>query len=162
MLACFRLSLSLPALLLGGCIDHSAWTVADTWFTSQLSGHPEYPWNNVTWEQLPRDYFQEVACAHEAEAEKLLENVTVLEISPEQFALFAGKAISVPAGRRPFLVRGVYLNESGAFRISIRADLLLVDHGCMGRHAVPMKRRCLVVLLERAPKQAFVTCVMVE
>jgi hypothetical protein len=162
MRARLRLLLILTALPLCGCVDHNAWTVVDTWFTSQLSCHPEYPWINIPWKELPRELFQAVVLAREEEAENLLENVTFLEISSEQLFLFTGNAISAPAGRRPFLVRGVYLNEYGAFRMSISGDLLLVHHGCMGRQAVPMKRRCLVVLLERPPRQAYVTCDMVE
>ena len=71
-----------------------------------------------------------------------------------------------PGGKASFLIRSVYLNsETGGFRVRASAgtgDAVIVDHGSLGRHPVPMKRQALVVPLARKPDNVFVSYKMAE
>jgi hypothetical protein len=154
-------ALILSIFLLAGCEDHSAWTIPDVWYTSQQTKISGASWPDKSY-KLSDDLYCEVVDVYENEAEKLLEKVSSVEISMEQFSRYVATKPPIPAGRKPFLVRGVYLNVSGSFFIFFKDDMLFVNHGCMGRHAVPMKRQCLVVLLEKAPRQVYISCDMVE
>jgi len=64
---------------------------------------------------------------------------------------------------KPYLVRGVYLNRiTGRFLVYLLGDQVRVHHGSMGSRAVPMKRQALVVQLEAAPKEIYVTLSIVQ
>jgi hypothetical protein len=105
----------------------------------------------------------EVVAAHELEAEGLLQTVSSREISNEEAIRLLGSTVDVPPGTKPHLIRAVYLNKgTGAFVIYSRGDDLFVKHGSLGHHAVPMKRQCLVVFLDRSPKRLYVSCSMAE
>jgi len=75
----------------------------------------------------------------------------------------AAKTRSLKGKLKPYLVRGVYLNEgTGAFYVYFRDTTLWVAHCCLGKHAVPMKRRPLIVFLEHAPTKVYVSVGMAE
>lgn len=75
----------------------------------------------------------------------------------------ATKARGLKRKLRPYLVRGLYLNEgTGAFSVYFRDTTLWVVHGSLGKHAVPMKRRPLVVFLEHVPTKVYVSVRMAE
>ncbi len=95
--------------------------------------------------------------------ERLLDGTPCLEISAEKAGYFLCKEYNAPPGTKPFLVRAVFLNRgTGAFSAYFTADSLKVEHGSLGKSAVPMKRQALVVSLERLPKEVFVDCDMCE
>jgi len=96
-------------------------------------------------------------------AEQLLLDVGCREISAEDAAAFVGKPITPVPGTGFYLARGVYLNRgTGSFSIAIKGERLWVDHGCLGRTPVPMKRQALVLQLPRLPSEVYVTCGMAE
>ena len=75
----------------------------------------------------------------------------------------AARARGLNGKLKPYLVRGLYLYEgTGAFSVYFRDTTLWVAHGSLGKHAVPMKRRPLVVFLEHAPTKVYVSVWMAE
>jgi hypothetical protein len=80
-----------------------------------------------------------------------------------KFRQSAAKARGLKGKLKPYLVRGLYLNEgTGAFSVCFRDTTLWVAHGSLGSHAVPMKRRPLVVFLEHAPTKVYVSVSITE
>lgn len=154
----------LTFLLLAGCVDPRAASSVDPWYTPVHPGGSELSDAlGAKWTLLDEGALGEVAPSREAEAEGMLKDVPCLEISKDEAARFLGKMPGVPAGRTPHLVRAVYLNRgTGTFRVYLKDDELLVEHGSLGHHAVSMKRQCLVVFLAQTPKRVFVSCHMAE
>jgi hypothetical protein len=75
----------------------------------------------------------------------------------------AAKARALKGKVKPYLVRALYLNEgTGQFSASFKDSTLSVFHGSLGHHAVPMKRRPLVIFLEKAPTRVYVSVSMAE
>jgi hypothetical protein len=74
----------------------------------------------------------------------------------------AAKARSLKGKVRPYLVRGLVLNEGGRFSVSLNGSTLWILYGCMGRSAVPMRQRPLIVFLEREPETVYVGVSMAE
>ncbi len=123
--------------------------------------HPESL--RTKWKRLDENRFQAIEASRELEAEQMLADVSCRELTGEEAGRFLGKAFEASPGGKSYLVRGVYLNRgNGNFSIYAKDDDLFVDHGSLGHHAVPMKRQCLVIFLEQAPKRVFVTCHMAE
>jgi hypothetical protein len=64
---------------------------------------------------------------------------------------------------KPYLVRALVLNEgTGAFSVYQNISSICVFHGSLGKSAVPMQRRPIVVFLPRQPKKVYVTVSMAE
>jgi hypothetical protein len=143
--------------LLLGCRDERAWTSADSWYNPPLS--EIYPLSG--WQTLDYTQVYEVAAAQQPAAEKLLENAAILELTPQQAADLTGQPLADPPAAKPYLVRGVYLNQGG-FSVYLKNRQLLVSHNSLGRGPVPMKRQALVLQLNQLPQQVFVTCSMAE
>jgi len=94
-------------------------------------------------------------------AEEQLRDVTCVEISADRAAELTGHAM--PPGSSLFLVRAVYLNRgTGKFMAVPVGSELLVEHGSLGRSAIPMKRQVLVVRLSQKPETVYVSCSMDE
>jgi hypothetical protein len=75
----------------------------------------------------------------------------------------AAQARSLKGKTKPYLVRGLVLSEgTGSFSACLKDPTLWVYHGCLGRHAVPMKRQPVVVFLEQEPKTVYVDVSMAE
>lgn len=159
---CFFLSgalVSAGAVLYGCASNHRAWTTQDSWYNA---APPETP-PRREWEQLDRARIHEVLESKELQAEVLLQDVSVVELSAEQAAEFIGEALPDQPGTQPYLARGVYLNRgTGSFSVYILENQLLVHHASLGRRAVPMKRQALVLQLEQKPQDVFLTCSMAE
>jgi hypothetical protein len=135
-----------------------AWTTKDSWYADLPENVPS--WN---WPSLDRARIHEVIESKEVEAEELLQDVSIVQLSSEEAAEFIGEALPEVPGTKPHLTRGVYLNRAtGAFSVSTQEDQLRVHHDSLGRRAVPMKRQALVLQLERKPTEVFVTCSMAE
>jgi hypothetical protein len=77
--------------------------------------------------------------------------------------LLGGSMESPPEGAKLFLVRAVYYNPgTGGFSAYMENGKLLVQHHCLGKKSVPMKRTALVMALPEAPKEVYVGCGMDE
>jgi hypothetical protein len=75
----------------------------------------------------------------------------------------AANARSLKGKLKPYLVRALYLNEgTGHFYASVKDSTLSVYHGSLGHQAVPMKRRPLVIFLEKEPTKVLVSVSMAE
>ena len=153
------LSLFLVGLL--GCAQtqtHRAWSSADSWF------HPPDDWLRFRQAQgLPATDVVEVLPDRLLAAEEQLRDVACVAVSSERAADLTGQKIEAGAGTTLFLVRAVYLNRAtGSFSVIPVSRELLVEHGSLGRSAVPMKRQALVVRLPRNPEVVYVSCEMDE
>jgi hypothetical protein len=153
------LSLFLVGLL--GCAQtqtHHAWSSADSWF------HPPNEWSRFRQAQnLPATDVVEVLPDRLVAAEEQLRDIACVAVSSERAADLTGQKIEAGAGTTLFLVRAVYLNHAtGRFSVVPVGRDLLVEHGSLGRSAVPMKRQALVVRLPRKPEVVYVTCEMDE
>jgi len=66
------------------------------------------------------------------------------------------KAEEMLGKTKPYLVRAVVLWEgTGGFDAYWKDSSLWVHHGCLGREAAPMKRRPLVIFLEKKPASVY-------
>ncbi len=155
------LILSLAVMALLGCSpsrSHQAWSSADSWY------RPPSEWTRFRLAQgLPDADIVEVARDKLAAAEEQLRDVACVEISPNRASELTGRSITPQAASSIFLVRAVYLNRgTGKFMVIPVGTELLVEHGSLGRSAVPMQRQALVVRLPRQPEAVFVSCSMDE
>jgi hypothetical protein len=99
----------------------------------------------------------------EAVAEELLEDVSIVELTSQEAAELIGKELPEVPDTQPYLTRGVYLARgTGSFSVYIVDDQLVVSHGSLGSGGYPMGRQALVLQLERAPTEVFVTCWMAK
>lgn len=75
----------------------------------------------------------------------------------------ADKARSLKGKLEPYLVRGLFLNErTGRFSAFFKGSTLWIRHDCLGKSAVPMTRRPVIVFLDRAPTEVYVSVGMDE
>jgi hypothetical protein len=146
----------LGGILIGCSSQRRAWTTEDSWYNPPSSGTPVW-----TWPHLDRERLHEVVETKEAEAEQLLDDVAVVELTSDEASEFIGEVLPEVPGTKPYLTRGLYLGR-GSFSVHVFEDQLAVTHGSLGRRALPMKRQALVLQLERAPAEVFVTCSMAE
>lgn len=155
-------SLLLLLGLLASCSSQggrAAWTEEDEWYTGSPQGEEPY-WS---WPKVDSSQIHEVVESQHPEAEALLQDVSILELAPEQATRFIDKPLPDVPGTKPYLVRGLYLNRgTGRFMVYTSGDQLAVHHGSLGKRAVPMKRQALVLQLEQGPKEVFVFCSMAE
>ena len=154
-------SLGLAVFGMLGCIQpqtHEAWSSADSWF------HPPSDWSRFRQAQsLSSSDIAEVAPEQIAAAEEQLRDHAYVEIAADRAAELTGKPMPLGADSRLFLVRAVYLNRgTGKFMVVPVGSELLVEHGSLGRSAVPMKRQPLVVRLLQKPETVYVSCSMDE
>jgi hypothetical protein len=114
-------------------------------------------------QRLDRERIHEVIESKEAEAEALLEDVPILELTVEEAAEFIGQPLPEVPGTKPYLTRGVYLAKgTGSFSVTVFEDQLMVVHGSLGSGGYPMNRQALVLQLEEAPSEVFVECWMAK
>jgi hypothetical protein len=149
LLACIALSGTLVS-----CIPRRAWTTEDSWYNPPSQGALVGQGQG-----LDRARIHEVVESRQAEAEELLEDVSVVELTHERAAEFISQELPEAAGAKPYLIRGVYLARgTGSFSVTIYEDQLVVHHGSLGSGGYRMGRQALVLQLERAPAEVFVTC----
>jgi hypothetical protein len=111
---------------------------------------------SVWHDPLPDSLWAVIADSGETEAEALLANTAAVPLTNAQLAKFVPGRI---AKGIPFLVRGVSATWSAVgfeVKTSSRGDLWV---GCarLSRRKVPIQRRPVVVWLEEAPTQVYVT-----
>lgn len=134
-------------------------TSGDPWYTGLPSEGSLY-W---TWSELDRARVHEVIESRQTDAEVLLQDVSILEISDQQATEFIDTALPDVPGTKRYLARGLYLNRgTGRFTIYIAEDQLVVHHGSLEATSRPMKRQALVLQLEQKPAEVFVYCSMAK
>jgi hypothetical protein len=132
-----------------------AWTAEDPWYQPP----PDQYW---TWPKLDPGRIHEVAESLRPEAEAMLEQAPIVEVTAAQATRLLGGELSGVPGTQPYLVRGLRLDPRGHFRVYVAEDALVVSHSTLGHVARPMLRQPLIVQLEARPAQIFVYCKMAE
>lgn len=144
---------------IGACAQaRRAWTTEDDWY------HP-LPAGTLLaeWDPLDHDRVHEVIPERLPEAQELLQDLVIAELSPEQAASLIGATLCDAPGTKPYLVRGLLLNQAtGSFAVYVLQDQIAVTHRSLGSSAAPMTRQPLVLQLEREPAQVHVTVSMAK
>ena len=93
----------------------------------------------------------------QAEAQTLLEDVPLIELTDEQAVQFVGSALPDLPGAAPYLVLGLYHTPgTGKHVVYVSEEGLVVHHGSLGRSAPPVTRQALVLQLEGRPAHVYV------
>jgi hypothetical protein len=96
-----------------------------------------------------------------ADAEALLEDAAIVPLTSEDASELAGELLPEARGTAPFLVRGLCLQRTtGRFTVYLDGQSLVVHHGSLGSGSGLMERQPLVLQLDRAPIEVYVTCSM--
>jgi hypothetical protein len=165
--ALWSLLFSLLVLSAAGCMSthrHNAWLrdqPVDSWYhVPQSFGEiPHVKGGNL----IADDKIFEVTGARELEAEKMLESNALVELSAEAAQQMVGETFHSLEGCTPYLARGLFLSKgTGRWQIYELGDKLEVSHMCLGKHARPIRRQAVVLLLKTKPAEVFVTCEMAE
>lgn len=102
--------------------------------------------------------FQAVLPEHQKAAQDMLTNIEYLRLTGEQTRRLLGTSLPQDASGHPYLIRGVYLFESGRFNVYQEEGVIVVNHGNMGwGTAWRVKRRVLVVWLASPPTKVIST-----
>lgn len=121
---------------------------------------------DLSQDKLLRDAASEAkaeAEASEKRAQALSEDADVFRREATAQRAAAKEAEDLLGKLKPYLVRAVVLWEgTGAFSAYWKDSSLWIHHGCLGRSAAPMKRRPLVVLLEKKPISVYNSVSMAE
>lgn len=136
--------------------ERKAWTVKDTWYNAPME-NGLVPWD---WKE---NKIYEVKPELQNEAQSLLNEKQITQITLDQVNYFSGKELKNIAAYDFYLIRGVFLNEgTGYFSVYSKEKQVWVYHGSLGHSPVPMKRKALIVVLDEMPDIIFVTCMMDE
>lgn len=136
---------------------NGVWTTEDSWYNAL----PRNSMDEAA--QIDRSLMHEVPASIFPEAEKMLKDVSVVELTDTEAAHFAGASFIPQQGTKPYLIRAIYLNlGTGGYELFVGKDGVLVKQGCLGRHALPMKRSTLVVQLKSKPKNVYHALHMAE
>ena len=96
-------------------------------------------------------------------AEAILKSSPILELTTKQASRLADRPITPPRGRKPFLVRALYLNaHNGRYDVYESQSRLWVVHTSLGARSYPMRHSALVVILDGRPANVYVTASMGE
>lgn len=137
---------------------------------------PEFPWRYLPsaiatdswyrphpgpapseWETIDTGLY-EVIPEQQSYAQDLLRERPALELSPHELTQLVGREVPPVLDRKPILVRGLALGESGHFAVRVTGTTLIVDHDTLAWLPRWMKRKALVVYLRNLPEEVFVTC----
>ena len=136
-----------------GYLSNGAWSSVDSWYRQ--------PRSTTAFVAIARDRVLPVVEALQPEAQRELEKVAAQALSAAEAERLVGGPL--PAEGQCVLLRSVVLNEgTGAWDVSAAGESVLVNHGCLGRKPVPMKRKAIVAVLAAVPSFVFVTCDMAE
>ena len=128
------------------------------------------PWYRVPedasyrqWPELRGGRIHEVAESELDDAVAQLEQVSIVELTKQEAEELLGKTLPESPGTTPYLVRALFLNTgTGRFLIYMSGDQIAVFHGSLGGGERAMGRQPLVLQLEEAPAEVYVTARMVE
>jgi hypothetical protein len=149
----------LLCVLLSSCSLLSSSLGRDSWYTAP----PEEAQYAGEWVLLEDERVHEVIQARLPDAEALLEDMPIVEITELQAEEFVGQTLPPVMGAQPYLVRGLCgVRATGGFRVSVLEDQLRVHHGSLGADPARMSRQPLVLQLESSPVQVYVTCSMAK
>ena len=134
-----------------------SWTETDSWYT------PPPEWGYENWPLLDSSFVHLVVHSMEADAERVLSDTPVAELTQNEAERYLAKSVTLEDGQSLYLVRGIYLDPYGRFIVSTNEEgWVSVFHGSLGKRPLPMKRQTLVLQLKEAPTRVFVTCHMAE
>lgn len=103
-------------------------------------------------ESLSVNSFAEVRVTRIMTAVDRLKNVGAILLTEEMALHYIGSIFKMEAGRKPYLVRGLFANYTGEHTLSIHGDTLVIRHGSLGSRFESMF--CpLVVNLSAEPKK---------
>lgn len=123
------------------------------------SWHHPNPERDCEWPEsatLKDSEYSEVRVTALHTAISRLENTPFIELDPDVVNHYAPASFRVPQGKRAFLVRSLYSNETGGYSLYYWKGKLSVAHFSLGSSFHP-KPLPLVVLLNSAPVELFVT-----
>ena len=125
----------------------------DAWYRAPPTDGDLY-W---TWRALDEAWLHEVVEDQQEEAQALLADAALVELTAEQAAEFVGQPLPDAPGTRPYLVRALYRTpETGRFEAFVQGERLVVYHGSLGSGSSPLQRRALVLQLEQEPSEVYV------
>ena len=81
---------------------------------------------------------------------------SVKELTSEDARFLTGSYYKAVAGKKAYLVRGLFANETGRHFLSLYGDSLIVSHGSLG-HSFTPNFSPIVVHLDHAPKEVYVS-----
>lgn len=130
--------------------------ILDSWYQDPPKDNPLLYGQG---QEIPNSHIYKVVMSKQVEAEKLLQDVSILELSEKQASDFIGKPLPEVPNTKPYLVRGLLYedNETGKFTVLVNGNEMRVYFGCLGERT-PIKRQALVIQLEQMPLIVFVTC----
>jgi hypothetical protein len=136
--------------------DGTIYTSKDSWYSP---APPSYGYNSLT---VSENHFHALDSVHAPKAMSMLESKPIIPLSQKE-AADLGVVLGGNTSLKPYLVRALYLNKgTGGYFLSASADTLFVSHGSLGKHAVPMKRDCLIVELPIEPHVLYISVMMAE
>ena len=146
---------ALGAFLLMMCRDHRVWNARDSWYAPPPGSIDLWTWPEIT----SRERIIEVQSDCVLEAERMLAEVCLVEITLRKARELTHSHIVLPRGCNPYLVRGVALEGgTGQFSIQHKDRSLVVKYGTLGHGPLPMKKQPLLLLLDQKPDVVYCTC----
>jgi hypothetical protein len=134
-------------------VDSSTFSSVDSWYAPRPIDADFTP--------LAKECYAVVTEPLQPEAQAALTEVPAKRVSADDAARFAGGPL--PDGKVYVILRAVVLNEeTGAFYLGVRGRAVHIQHGCLGRHAVPMRRKAIIAVLPEMPDAVYVDCSMLE
>jgi hypothetical protein len=114
--------------------------------------------DSPVWQNVEPERVHLVHAEHESEAEALLETAGIIELDAAQAEHFIGAPLPRIAGAHPYLIRAVaFTPVGGKFILRRDGGRLWVAHGMWSHTHLPAHHRALVVLLDNAPTELFVS-----
>ncbi len=118
-------------------------------------------WDPAGWKAISSSQFFLVANEHQVKCQSLLSKKPFIPLTLKQAALYRGRPLKSSTGKRPYLVRGIYIHLWGltgnrGFIVSKHGTKVWVDQVSMGQ-AAKTNRSCLVIFLDFMPTDIFVT-----
>ena len=107
------------------------------------------------WQELDPAWIHVVTEDKQAEAQEMLEDVAVVELTDQQAAEYIGQPLPAVPGTKPYLVRSLIRFRPGVYSVYVWEEHLQVHHGSLGSGRTLMSRQALVLQLERRPSEVY-------
>jgi len=140
-----------------GC-NHELWTTKDEWFLDCTAIRLPYTKES----EIDKRFVHPVRQQAIDKSIAMLSDRPIVKLPPDQAKQFINDSLVGTDSRQPFLVRGVYLNSSGAFMVYRIGNTIHVIHESLGHKAVPMKKWPIIIELANEPTEVYITCSMAE